>query len=188
MVDINHTIWTLEEARRKHGCSESLAHLLLEVFPKNEPVVDFGCGTGYYLKVLGNGGYQCVGIEGTPGIEAIAQFPGIIQQDLSKPLSVNLEAANVLSLEVGEHIAPAFEEIFIDNITKNCLHKMVLSWAIPGQVGHGHFNCQTNQNIIDKISKRGFQFNAVQTEYIRATYDSTSFGWFKNTLMIFDKP
>ena len=53
----------------------------------------------------------------------------------------------VISLEVGEHIPKEYENIFIENLHKNNIRGIVLSWAIKGQGGDGHVNEQDNYYI-----------------------------------------
>ena len=45
-----------------------------------------------------------------------------------------------MSLEVGEHLPKEFEDIFINNLDNNNNYGIVLSWAIKGQGGYGHYN------------------------------------------------
>jgi len=89
-----------------------------------------------------------------------------------------------MSLEVGEHLPPQFEDIFISNLHNNNTCGMVLSWAVKGQGGHGHFNEQNNDYIKSKICKLGYA-NDVKSEN-KLRRDST-LGWFKNTIMVFRK-
>lgn len=70
-----------------------------------------------------------------------------------------------MSLEVGEHLPPQFEDIFIQNLHNNNKHGIVLSWAVKGQGGHGHFNEQNNDYVKSKICDLGY-VNDVKSENI----------------------
>jgi len=139
------TIWSLEDAKKWHVHSPSFAELLLSIFPQEDGVIDFGCGLGYYAAFLRDRGYRASAVEGTEGINEISLFKGIQTFDLSQPLSFSLPLSSVLSLEVGEHLLPSQEDVFLDNITRFCKRKLVLSWAVPGQKGHGHHNERPNE-------------------------------------------
>jgi hypothetical protein len=54
---------------------------------------------------------------------------------------------------VAEHIPPEYESIFIENLISCNRKGIILSWAIPGQGGHGHFNEKPNDYVIDLITK-----------------------------------
>ena len=89
----------------------------------------------------------------------------------------------VMSLEVGEHIPKEYEQIFIDNIVKHACKGIILSWAVVGQGGHNHINCQNNDYVIQQMNSRGLhldQFNTTEGRK-RIKY----LGYFKNTLMVF---
>ena len=90
----------------------------------------------------------------------------------------------VMSLEVGEHLPEQFEDVFINNLHTNNKYGIILSWAVKGQGGHGHFNEQNNDYIKQKICSLGY-VNDIDTEMILRK-NSTLF-WFKNTIMVFRK-
>ena len=83
--------------------------------------------------------------------------------DLSKPIKFNTPFSWVMSLEVGEHLPKKFEDIFINNLHQNNKNGIVLSWAVKGQGGYGHFNEQNNDYIKSKICKLGY-VNDIESE------------------------
>jgi FkbM family methyltransferase len=89
-----------------------------------------------------------------------------------------------MSLEVGEHLPAHFEDIFIQNLHNNNKYGIVLSWAVKGQGGHGHFNEQNNDYIKSKIGALGYIIDIENENKLRQ--DST-LHWFKNTIMVFRK-
>lgn len=188
-------IWSLQTAKDKHINVPSLARLMLEIFPSSEPILDIGCGTGFYIKFLEDNGYRCRGIEGTKGIEEISHFHPIIQADLSKPLGLSIEPSNIISLEVGEHLPEEFERVFLDNIVRYAKNRILLSWGVtpPGlrrnASGCGHQNERPNEYIIERMKERGFAYDEKLSQYLRASYDEKETGawWFKGTLMVFDR-
>jgi hypothetical protein len=92
----------------------------------------------------------------------------------------------VLSLEVGEHLPPEYEETFIKNLIRNSVRGIVLSWAKPGQAGAGHVNLRTEAYIKQKFKTLGY-INNIQAE-ARLRSAVTNCDWFKDTIMVFELP
>ena len=183
-VETAPTIWSLAEARRHHRHSPGLAAALTSVLPCSAPVLDLGCGTGRYLQTLQDAGFRCQGVEGTPGIEAVARFSNIVEHDLSQPLTLNWPRSSILCLEVAEHLHPCHEDQLLQTIDQFCVEWLILSWAIPGQPGHGHHNCRTNDYVRNRLAHFGFQEQPAVTARLRAAVDSHT-PWFRQTLLAF---
>jgi len=181
------TIWTLAEAKRKHRHSVGLADALVDLLPPSQPVLDLGCGQGFYLQHLAARGYRCLGVEGTLGIRDIAFFPSIVTADLSKPLDLGWPRSSIVCLEVAEHLLPEQEPQLLDTIDQYCGHWLVLSWAVPGQRGHGHNNCRSNEYVRDRFAQRGFQVQAEPTDRLRRAVDEGT-SYFRRTLQVFTRP
>jgi tryptophanyl-tRNA synthetase len=41
----------------------------------------------------------------------------------------------IISLEVAEHIPEKYEAVYLDNIFRHAKEGIILSWAVPGQIG-----------------------------------------------------
>lgn len=178
-------IWDLNTAKTGHKHSFDLANALANVFTNDLPVIDLGCGKGFYAQELHEKGYKVHAYEGTPGIEAISYFPEINELDLTIPFPKKFLSGNVLCLEVGEHIPVHYLNIFIENITSCCSNKLVLSWAVPGQGGQGHVNELPNELVAAMIEKKGFSLSLVETGYLRS--NASECHWFQNTILVFNK-
>lgn len=178
------TIWSLDDARAIYFHSPGLATALGNLLPIDTPVLDLGCSRGSYLAYLAGLGYRCCGVEGTRGISEIAEFAPIVEADLSQPLALDWPRSSVICLEVGEHLAPESEGQLLENIDRYCESWLILSWAIPGQPGHGHNNCRPNTYIYDQVTRRGFDFQPRDTFVLRDAADDQT-PWFKNTLFVF---
>lgn len=164
---------------------EPLARALIQFF-KNEgaqSVVDFGCGNGDYVKALRSHQIYCEGYDGNPDTFFISGGAAHVA-DLSQPINLNKQFDWVLSLEVGEHLPKQFERIFIENLHAHNKKGIVLSWAVKGQGGHGHFNEQNNDYIKSVMAQYGY-INDLATEM--ALRKRASIPWFKNTIMVFRK-
>ena len=177
-------IWSIEEASKYHDFSYRLAKFIGDYLPKSEPVIDFGCGRGSYLRYLHDRGFESLhGIEG----EALPffEFSNVAVQDLTKPFNKD-PIGNSICLEVGEHIPSEYTGIFLDNLVQNTKDKLILSWAIPGQQGIGHVNCQPNSWVILQVCDRGMAFILEDTMEVRKEIEG-HYEYFRNTLLIFRK-
>ena len=181
-VDLNSGIWDLNTAKSRHRFDEALALKIVTMY-KPSLVADVGCGNGQYCKFFKDHGWPNVhGYEGTQGIKELGIYDDIMVVDLTKRRWVEIDYALTISLEVGEHIPKNFEQVFIDNLCEYVHKDLVLSWAIPGQRGKGHFNEQPNEYVIKEFEKRGLTYILNHSLMLR---ESASLGWFQNTLMVF---
>lgn len=185
-VDPETGIWSMSIAVKRHKFDEPLASAIYRLQPQPYQLVDIGCGSGMYCRYFAERGWPVIGIEGTVGIRELGIYSDILEADLSKPISFYPgECDLALCLEVGEHIPAKYESIFIDNVVQLAKKHLILSWAIPGQYSaSGHVNCQTNEYVIEKFVKYGFEYEEAKTELLR---EKAQFNWFKRTLMCFRK-
>lgn len=174
-------IWNIEEAKVEHAFDKKLAIELTKILPKEEKVVDLGCGRGDYLSLLQFNGFDCVGYEGTPDIKSIASFPFINQADLSK--EIETEKGTVLCFEVSEHIPKEYEDVFLRNVVNASTGLIIISWAVKGQGGHGHVNEQDAGYVINKFKELGYWFNDGYSKHLRLF---SSLWWFKKSIYAFE--
>ena len=177
--------WEGLEANSQHIYDSSLGSSLTNFF-KTENInnlVDFGCGMGKYVKTFQENNINAIGYDGNPNTPELTNNLCKVL-DLSVPKKFDEAFDWVMSLEVGEHLPEQFEDIFIENLHNNNKYGIVLSWAVKGQGGHGHFNEQNNDYIKSKICKLGYINDIKSENKLRA--DST-LRWFKKTIMVFRK-
>ncbi len=180
-----------------HGVDKGLAQALLQFFWSEHEtlhdiitVIDVGCGNGFYTNYLNSirGPIICHGYDGNPNTSYIAGVACGVY-DFTQDATILGKHDWVLSLEVGEHIPPEYEDIFINNLHKLNREGIILSWAIEGQGGDGHINCHNNDYIIDKIKKLDYVYLEGSTHWLRnsvATYPKPCY-WFRDTLMVFKR-
>lgn len=177
-------MWNGKDAALKHIFDPGLARGLAKMLRSEEDtsIVDFGCGMGYYIRHLHREGFDVSGYDGNPNtLELTDGFCKVI--DLSEPFDLGRRYDWVMSIEVGEHIPKKFERIFIKNLIRHCKKGIVLSWAIKGQRGDGHVNCQNNDYIKEVMASYGFR-NDLDTElFLRAQL--SKFRFLKKTIMVF---
>jgi len=134
-----------EDSNPGHPIDENLGKYLCQYFGSKyagHTVLDLGCGDGYYTKLLRENPYsvgnkiQCDGYDGNPNTPQLTNgICGIL--DLTVSFKLVKKYHTVLCLEVGEHIPKTYFLNFIENIHNNNTEEVILSWAIPGQGGHG---------------------------------------------------
>ena len=186
MADKETGIWDSTDLKKEHKHDIKLAESIALMF-KPKKMADLGCGDGwycYYLKVEKD--WPMVhGYEGNIyELKRKHFYDDITIIDLSKIKYVDMFYDLVICLEVGEHIPKKHEQKFLDNVARFATKDLILSWAIPGQGGRGHFNEQPNDYIIKEMSKRGFAFDKGKAELLRK---DTTYEWFRNSIMVFEK-
>ena len=176
---------TKKDIQREHAFDQPLCDQLKQFFTNEhiDIVVDLGCGLGNYTEQLNTETMVCDGYDGNPNTVILTNQKCKVL-DLSKKHTFEKKYDWVLSLEVGEHLPKQYEDTFINNICDNCIYGMVISWAMKGQGGKGHFNEQDNEYVVDEIDSRGFKHDVKSSNVLR---DKSSLWWFKNTLMVFRK-
>jgi cyclopropane fatty-acyl-phospholipid synthase-like methyltransferase len=177
--------WIEKNVSSRHYHDSKLGDSLIQFFKRENvtSLVDFGCGMGDYVKVFQEHGINAIGFDGNPNTPELTNNLCKVL-DLSVPIQFNEPFDWVMSLEVGEHLPAEFENIFINNLHNNNKYGIVLTWAVKGQGGHGHFNEQNNDYIKSKVCELGYTNDIEAEEMLRAS--STLF-WFKNTIMVFRK-
>ena len=80
-------------------------------------------------------------------------------------------------------LAP-FEATVIRNLHAHNCRGVILSWAIPGQVGHSHVNNHANEYIIDIFLKLGYRHLEGMGKKFRR---KATYYWFKRSIMVFER-
>jgi hypothetical protein len=142
-----------------------------------------GCGTADYTKQFISKGFKCEAYDGNPNTNLLTEGIGNVL-DFSYSFDLKKKFDCVLSLEVGEHIPKEYEKTFLDNVCNHSKNFIVLSWAVLGQGGDGHVNCQNNDYVIEQLKLQGFDY---EYEYSNSLRNSSTASWFKNTIMVFKK-
>jgi hypothetical protein len=179
--------WDGANVHKHHAHNESLAKWIANylITDKDKPVYDLGCGLGFYLKELEKSGFtNLTGYEGSIPHHG-KFFDNILQHDITLPLH-NLPPGNVICLEVGEHIPGHHQYYFLENLKNLCNNKLVLSWAVRGQPGHGHFHCLDNHEVIACLSDKFLYLEQPSIDARKVIIPPIT-PWFVNTIMVFKK-
>jgi len=111
---------------------------------KPTSVCDFGCGNGFIVYYLKQGGVAVKGVESSTSARQympIEVKEDILTASVVKPLSLGKFDVTV-SMEVAEHISKAKAKMLIRNLAEHASSGIVFTAASPGQWGDGHINCQ----------------------------------------------
>lgn len=171
--------WIGSEAKCQHAFDPKLSESLVSFF-KDKKIADFGCGMGDYVKKFKENKIDCDGFDGNPNTPELTNNTCQVL-DLSKSIEIK-KYDWILSLEVGEHLPQKFEDIFIQNVHNHNKEGIVLSWAIKGQGGYGHYNEQNNDYIKRKFIDLGYWNDVEQENKFRS---NVKLRWFRNTIMVF---
>ena len=182
----NTGFWNITDAHfeKEHAYDSSLSNAIVSL-AKNLGVsksYDFGCGPGKYTAAFREAGIEATGLDGNPITASIANCR---VQDLTADFE--LEPVNfLLTLEVCEHVPKEFEAKLISNINKhlNPGGTLVLSWAVVGQGGFGHVNCQNNDYVIRLFEGLGYTYDSNKSTTLRK---ASKLPWFPNTVLVFVK-
>jgi hypothetical protein len=176
--------WIGDDVACEHAFDATLCKNLIAFFKdQGGTVCDLGCGMGDYTRSMRAAGITADGYDGNPDTPTLTKGVGKVR-DLSTPFEFPEKYDWVLTLEVGEHLPLEYESVFIDNIVNNSKRGIVLSWAVEGQAGHGHFNCRNNDYVKRAIMARGYRNNVATEQWLRSQVDLS---WFANTIMVFTK-
>lgn len=149
-----------------------------------DSVVDFGCGTGSWLKAAEElGANSILGVDFGNSQEYLFIRPEqLMKRDLTQPIQLEHQYDLVISVEVAEHLPPDSAETFIETL---CNHgKVVLfSAAIVGQGGDGHLNEQFLSYWKRLFEKREY----VMLDFIRfKIWDREDIPfWYRQNLVMF---
>lgn len=162
-----------------HQHSNRLLIAIMKLWGNDTKVRDIGCGHNWYANTLKFFGYDAMGIDG-------ADFPSVdVVKDVTEPLMLE-EGSNVMSFEVGEHIPLEKCTGYFDNLCSTG-GDVILSWALPGQAGIGHINCQSNEWVIVLMRVRGYKIDWNRSMELRRAVADCHCSWFRETLMYFVK-
>jgi hypothetical protein len=178
--------WTKENSVSHHIHSPNLSNWISDFLKdyQDHQIYDFGCGLGSYLNDLHLKGFKNLkGVEFDP-MKNDYDFE-ILKLNLSDPILLEKKGI-IICLEVGEHIPEKYQEILLNNFVNNCDKYLILSWAVRGQGGYGHYNELNNDEILPLIENLGFKYLEDLSNSVRLVPEDNC-GYFRNTLMIFEK-
>jgi SAM-dependent methyltransferase len=131
-------------------------------------VFDVGCAEGHALKKFKEFGCEVIGIDGLQ--ENVDLCEGLAQlHDITvAPYILSQKVDFVWCCELVEHI----EEQYLSNLLTTMAQGkyIAMTFAVPGQAGHHHVNCQEGQYWIDALKPYGYEYIEADTKLARKMF------------------
>lgn len=122
-------------------------------------VVDVGCGTGGWLRVLSTlTECEITGLDGAyvPLDQLLIPRDRFVPTDLGRPVTLDRRFDLAMSFEVAEHLPAARAAGFVRDLTR-LAPAVLFAAALPGQGGVGHINEQWQSYWIDRFAEQGYE-------------------------------
>lgn len=167
---------------------QSAKEILPKLFElvKVKSVLDVGCGTGSWLKIV-----KDHGVEDYQGIDGIIcdhpqmhiDISNVKEQNLDLDFDLQRKFDLVICLEVAEHLHPNSAEKFIGNLIRHS-DLILFSAAIPFQGGQNHLNEQWTDSYWINIFKK---FNYFPTDILRSKIwgNQKIHWWYRQNIVLF---
>lgn len=187
------------EYTRSIGPYKIYLQALEEVFDWSafESFADLGCSNGRLLECVQRK-YAHINLLGLEYFEwakthADASVRDHIQlADLGKPHHYNRKYDIVNCSEVGEHLEPEVENVFIDNVTSAAKDILILTWSNAKSDTNGqHVNPRPQSYVKSKLLSKGFAYWEEATDKIknslRISLEGIGHTWWPDNIMVFKK-
>lgn len=157
--------------------------ILIDIF-RPRSLVDIGCGQGTWTRTAMQLGIDDqVGVDGA-WAQPVLQIPRdkFRPCDLAAPFDLGRQFDLAISMEVGEHIAPARADAFVGNIVRHA-DAVVFSAAAPYQGGVHHVNEQWPAYWAAKFAARDYRcFDFLRW---RIWDDRRIATWYRQNVLVF---
>ncbi len=177
-----------EESVHNMNDPRKIVPIVLNCLPyKVNSVIDFGCGTGTWLRAFKESGVKDIlGIDGN-WCNRNLLFENIdesefMNSDLEKLISLPRSYDLVVSLEVAEHLSEQSADVFVKSLI-SAGNTILFSAAIPGQGGFNHINEQWPSYWICKFQEYGYCVYDIIRDQIAD--DEKIFSWYKQNMILF---
>lgn len=136
-------------------------------------VVDVGCGIGVACEHFAAAGVHVTGIDGSESARRMFRVPGrFLLHDYTREM-LSVPAMLAWSCEFVEHVDAKFVPNFMH--TFRFCRTVAMTYAVPGQAGHHHVNCQPADYWIGAFAAIGFTIDEPTTARLRTLDPDTHF-------------
>ena len=169
------------------GKSKPVMAATIQRLFKPASVIDVGCGAGTLLAQLKQNGLAVKGLEYSDAGIARCREKGIqvVKFDLESEEAIQGSSDVTVSFEVAEHLPESLADNYVRIITQFS-PVVLMSAATVGQGGLDHVNEQPHEYWIEKIQRRGFDYDGETSQQVREEWRETGVAsWYVNNTMIF---
>lgn len=148
-------------------------------------LVDFGCGTGAWLRAaqeLGN--VRALGIDGAwidPEMLVCSNME-FRPMEMEQPIRLSETFDLAISCEVGEHLSEARADGFVADLCA-ASPRVLFGAAIPGQGGSSHINEQWQSYWATKFMANGYTPIDIVRPQVAECHDVVR--WYKNNILLY---
>jgi SAM-dependent methyltransferase len=165
----------------------AMARTIAEHFQPHS-VVDVGCGTGALLVAFRDLGCSVSGLEYAEVALRYCRERNLDVRKFDIERQVLKQAGRsdlAVSFEVAEHLPEERADRFVDLLC-SLAPVVVCSAAKPEQGGLDHVNCQPQSYWIEKFERRGYRFDRVAADALRAEWRAQGVtGYYYENVMAF---
>lgn len=144
-------------------------------------VLDLGSGSGHAADWFHRQGLKTIAVDGLAANVRNSLYPSVMV-DLTKD-RVTTAVDLVHCQEVVEHI----EEKYIDNLMASltCGRVVMMTYAVPGQAGHHHVNCQPAEYWTAQMERYGFKLSIIDSNRVREAANKDGAEYYMQTGLVF---
>jgi hypothetical protein len=178
--------WHKDHGIKTTSSAETIIDILAS-FMEMDAVLDVGCGDGRWLSACrAKGATTISGVDGpwTDPTQLLIPAETVTIKELSEPFDLKRRYDLAISLEVAEHVAGQFSEIFVENLIRHS-DVILFGAAIPYQAGFRHINEQWQSYWASLFRARGF----VAYDPIRSQIwnDRNIHFWYRQNIILYIK-
>jgi SAM-dependent methyltransferase len=150
-------------------------------------VLDVGCGTGALLSQFKQMGLEVTGLEYSDAGIARCREKGVpvVKFDLETEETVQGTWDVTVSFEVAEHLPESLADNYV-RVISQFSPVVIMSAATVGQGGKDHVNEQPHEYWIEKMQRRGFDYDKQTSHQVRGEWAGRDVApWYVNNTMVF---
>jgi GT2 family glycosyltransferase/SAM-dependent methyltransferase len=154
-----------------------------------DSVIDVGCGAGTLLAQLKQHGLEVRGLEYSDAGIARCREKGVQVEkfDLESKEAVQGKSDITVSFEVAEHLPESLADNYI-RVISQFSPVVIMSAATVGQGGLDHVNEQPHEYWIEKMERRGFDYDKQCSYQVREEWAEKGVAsWYVQNTLIFRK-
>ena len=168
----------------RHGDTQAITpalwQFLLDRFAPRS-ILDVGAGEGHALSFFHRRGVIAHGFDGLAQNTRTSRHPIALHDIKAGPYIFPCDL--VYCVEVAEHIDETYVENLVSTLTNGPV--VVMTHALPGQLGHHHVNTQPPEYWIEKMDARGYKLSIDNEKFRAIAKDENSESYFGKTGLVF---